>query len=166
MKIRKATIEDLDEITKIEEIWFPKTEAASRECFRSRLLVYPDYFWLIEQDGLIVTFINGMVTDEKTITDEMFENSELHNSNGDWQAIFGVNTLPEYRNRGLAGILMKRVIEDAQKQGRRGCILTCKDTLIHYYEKFGYVNKGISESVHGGAIWYDMILEFENEWFS
>lgn len=29
----------------------------------------------------------------------MFENSELHNSNGDWQAIFGVNTLPEYRNR-------------------------------------------------------------------
>ena len=166
MKTRKATIEDLDEITKIEEIWFPKTEAASRECFRSRLLVYPDYFWLIEQDGLIVTFINGMVTDEKTITDEMFENSELHNSNGDWQAIFGVNTLPEYRNRGLAGILMKRVIEDAQKQGRRGCILTCKDTLIHYYEKFGYVNKGISESVHGGAIWYDMILEFENEWFS
>lgn len=163
MKIRKATIEDLDEITKIEEICFPKTEAASRECFRSRLLVYPDYFWLIEQDGLIVTFINGMVTDEKTITDEMFENYELHNSNGDWQAIFGVNTLPEYRNRGLAGILMKRVIEDAQKQGRRGCILTCKDTLIHYYEKFGYVNKGISESVHGGAIWYDMILEFENE---
>lgn len=163
MKIRKATIEDLDEITKIEEICFPKTEAASRECIRSRLLVYPDYFWLIEQDGLIVTFINGMVTDEKTITDEMFENSELHNSNGDWQAIFGVNTLPEYRNRGLAGILMKRVIEDAQKQGRRGCILTCKDTLIHYYEKFGYVNKGISESVHGGAIWYDMILEFENE---
>ena len=48
-------------------------------------------------------------------------------------------------------------------KGRRGCILTCKDTLIHYYEKFGYVNKGISESVHGGAIWYDMILEFENE---
>lgn len=67
MKIRKATIEDLDEITKIEEICFPKTEAASRECFRSRLLVYPDYFWLIEQDGLIVTFINGMVTDEKLL---------------------------------------------------------------------------------------------------
>lgn len=163
MKIRKATIEDLDEITKIEKICFPETEAASKECFRDRLLFYPDYFWLLEEDGKIVTFINGMVTDEKTINDEMFQNPNLHNSNGNWQTIFGVNTLPEYRKHGFAGILMKKVIEGAQKQNRKGCILTCKDSLIHYYEKFGYINKGISKSVHGGAIWYDMILEFENE---
>lgn len=163
MKIRKATIKDLDEITKIEEICFPETEAASKECFRNRLLVYPDYFWLLEENDKIVTFINGMVTDEETINDKMFENPNLHNSKGDWQAIFGVNTLPEYRNRGLAEILMRKVIEDARKQKRKGCILTCKYSLIPYYEKFGYVNKGISNSVHGGAIWYDMILEFKNE---
>ncbi|WP_455684250.1 GNAT family N-acetyltransferase [Thomasclavelia sp.] len=163
MKIRKATIKDLDEITKIEEICFPETEAASKECFRNRLLVYPDYFWLLEENNKIVTFINGMVTDEETINDKMFENPNLHNSKGDWQAIFGVNTLPEYRNRGLAKILMRKVIEDARKQKRKGCILTCKYSLIPYYEKFGYVNKGVSNSVHGGAIWYDMILEFKNE---
>lgn len=163
MKIRKATIKDLDEITKIEEICFPETEAASKECFRNRLLVYPDYFWLLEENDKIVTFINGMVTDEETINDKMFENPNLHNSKGDWQAIFGVNTLPEYRNRGLAKILMRKVIEDARKQKRKGCILTCKYSLIPYYEKFGYVNKGVSNSVHGGAIWYDMILEFKNE---
>ncbi len=29
-------------------------------------------------------------------------------------------------------------------------ILTCKDRLIHYYEKFGYRNLGLSASVHGG----------------
>lgn len=163
MKIRKATIEDLDEITKIEKICFPEAEAASKECFRNRLLVYPNHFWLLEQDGKIVTFINGMVTDEKSINDIMFDNPQLHNPKGDWQAIFGVNTLPEYQGRGLAGILMKKVIADAQKQNRKGCILTCKDTLIHYYEKFGYVNKGVSKSVHGGVTWYDMTLEFKNE---
>ena len=27
-------------------------------------------------------------------------------------------------------------------------------------EKFGYKNLGVSKSVHGGAVWYDMILDF------
>ena len=55
---------------------------------------------------------------------------------------------------------MNRLIETARERGKKGLILTCKDRLIHYYEKFGYVNMGISQSVHGGAVWYDMILEF------
>lgn len=55
---------------------------------------------------------------------------------------------------------MRTLIEDARKKGRAGMILTCKDKLIHYYEKFGYVNQGLSESVHGNAVWYDMLLEF------
>ena len=49
------------------------------------------------------------------------------------------------------------------KEGEKGLILTRKDRLIHYYEKFGYVNLGVSESVHGGAVWYDMLLEFINK---
>ena len=56
---------------------------------------------------------------------------------------------------------MEAMIRRAMEQGRRGLILTCKDRLIGYYQKFGYVNQGVSASVHGGAVWYDMILEFE-----
>ena len=112
---------------------------------------------------LLTMVQNGMKTDEITINDEMFANAKLHNPKGKWLAIFGVNTLPEYRNRGLAGKLMETVILETKKQGCKGCILTCKDKLVHYYEKFGYKNKGISKSVHGGAVWYDMILEFKDE---
>ena len=36
----------------------------------------------------------------------------------------------------------------------------CKQALIHYYEKFGYRLLGLSASQHGGAVWYDMLLEF------
>ncbi|MDD4297169.1 MAG: GNAT family N-acetyltransferase, partial [Ruminiclostridium sp.] len=43
---------------------------------------------------------------------------------------------------------------------RKGLILTCKEHMIDYYSKFGFKNKGISNSQHGGAVWYDMILEF------
>ena len=53
------------------------------------------------------------------------------------------------------------MIEETKKRGKQGLILTCKDRLIGFYETFGYRNLGVSESVHGGAVWYDMILELE-----
>ena len=56
--------------------------------------------------------------------------------------------------------MLERVIADARAQGRRGCVLTCKNKLVHYYEKFGFVNEGVSQSTHGGAVWYDMRLTF------
>ena len=82
----------------------------------------------------------------------MYENAALHDEDGTWQMIFGVNTLPAYRRRGCAGAVLERVIADARAQGRRGCVLTCKDKLVHYYEKFGFVNEGVSQSTHGGHI--------------
>jgi hypothetical protein len=52
------------------------------------------------------------------------------------------------------------VIADAREQGRNGCVLTCKEALLHYYAAFGFVNEGVSESVHGGVVWYEMRLTF------
>lgn len=45
-------------------------------------------------------------------------------------------------------------------QGRRGLVLTCKDRLVHYYAKFGFVSEGVSASTHGGVVWYQMRLTF------
>ncbi|MCI6567785.1 MAG: GNAT family N-acetyltransferase [Dysosmobacter sp.] len=161
MNIRNATMEDLEILTAIEAACFPPAEAATRESFAKRLAVYPNHFWLLEEDGQVVSFVNGMVTDEPLLRDEMFEDAALHNEDGAWQMIFGVNTLPEYRRRGLAGVLLERAAADARAQGRKGCVLTCKDRLIHYYEKFGYRKEGVSQSVHGGVVWYDMRLTFD-----
>lgn len=74
--------------------------------------------------------------------------------------IFGVNTLPSYRKRGYAGSLLQKAIDDARNEGRQGVVLTCKDKLLHYYAKFGFINEGISSSEHGGAVWYQMRLTF------
>lgn len=159
--IRGAFTSDLDEITNVEAICFPAAEAASRESFRDRLAAFPEAFFVAVHDGRIIGFINGCVTDERTIRDEMFADSSLHNPDGAYQSIFGLDVLPEYRCQGIAACLMNHLIEDAREKGRKGLILTCKDRLIHYYEKFGYHNLGVSASVHGGAVWYDMLLEFE-----
>ena len=160
MNIRLATIKDLDAITDVETKCFPKAEAASRESFEKRLSVYPNHFWLLEDEGKLVGFVNGMVTGSDTLTDEMYEDANLHEENGQWQMIFGVNTIPEYRRQGCAEKILNKVIEDAKKQGRKGLVLTCKDKLVHYYAKFGFKNEGISESTHGGAVWYDMRIVF------
>ena len=160
MTIRHASITDLAALTAVEAACFPPAEAATEADFAARLAVYPNHFWLLVEDGKLLSFVNGMVTDEPTIRDEMFSDAALHDPDGAWQAIFGVNTLPDYRRRGLAGQVLRQVIADAKAQGRRGCILTCKDALIHYYESFGFRTLGVSASVHGGAVWHDMTLEF------
>ena len=159
-RIRNAVPADVDALTAIEAACFPAAEAATREEFAARLAVYPDHFWVMEEDGRVVAFVNGMATDEPTIRDEMFADASLHNEQGAWQAIFGVNTLPEYRRRGVAAALLKQAIADAKAQGRKGLVLTCKDKLVHYYAKFGFVSEGVSESTHGGVVWYQMRLTF------
>ena len=160
MHIRTATMDDLDAVTAVEAACFPAAEAATRDEFAARLAAYPNHFWLLEEDGRLVSFINGLVSDEPTIRDAMFADAAFHNEHGAWQMVFGVNTLPEYRRRGLAGEVMRQVIADARSQGRKGCVLTCKDRLVHYYETFGYRSEGVSASTHGGAVWYDMRLTF------
>ena len=161
MHIRTATMADLAAVTAVEAACFPAAEAATEKDFAARLAVYPNHFWLLEaDDGAIVSFVDGLVTDEPLLRDEMYSDASFHNEQGAWQMIFGVNTLPDYRKQGMAGRVIRRVIEDAWAQGRKGCVLTCKDKLIHYYETFGFVSEGVSESVHGGVVWYDMRLTF------
>ena len=131
MQIRMATMEDLDKIAFVESECFPFEEAATKEKFAERIKEYGTHFWL-------------MCEEEK----------------GAWQMIFGVNTLPKYRRQGYAEKLLRYAINDARAQDREGLVLTCKDKLVHYYEKFGFQNEGVSESIHGGATWYQMRLTF------
>lgn len=161
MIIRKATMNDLDAISEVESECFPAAEAATKEEFRERLESYADHFLLMFDGEKIAAFIDGFVTDEPDLTDQMYENAAMHSESGKWQMIFGVNTLPEYRRRGLAGALINEMIAEARRQGRDGLVLTCKDRLVHYYAKFGFVNEGVSEkSTHGGAVWNQMRLTF------
>ncbi|MBE6032227.1 MAG: GNAT family N-acetyltransferase [Clostridiales bacterium] len=160
MYIRKATIDDLTAIARVEAECFPAAEAATEASFRDRLTFYPDHFWLLFEEETLLSFVNGMVTDEPDLRDEMYEKAALHNEDGKWQMIFGVNTLPDHRRKGLAERVLKQVIADAKDQARKGLVLTCKEHMIHYYEKFGFVNEGVSPSVHGNVRWYQMRLEF------
>ena len=117
----------------------------------------------MEDEGEICALIDGMVTDQETITDELYEDATLHNPDGAWQSVFGLAVMPQKRQLGYASLLMMELIEKARHENRKGLILTCKKNLIPFYEQFGFVNKGLSASVHGGAAWYDMVLDFAHQ---
>lgn len=160
MIIRTATMDDLQAVAAVEAECFPAAEAATEEEFAERLKYYGNHFWLMFEEEKLIAFVDGFVTDEANLTDGMYEKAELHNEDGAWQMIFGVNTIPSHRRHGYAGQLIQRAIEDAKVQGRKGLVLTCKDRLVPYYAKFGFKNEGVSESTHGNVVWYQMRLEF------
>ncbi len=69
------------------------------------------------------------------------------------QTAFGLNVQRDHRKKGIAASLLRRMIEEACARGRKGVVLTCKDALRPYYERFGFVWQGAS--------WNDMLLLFD-----
>ena len=162
MNIRYATMADLDDIASVESECFPVLEAATKEEFEQRIKYFGNHFWLMFDDDKLIAFVDGFVTDEADLTDEMYENASMHDENGAWQMIFGVNTLPDYRRCGCAKELIKKAILDARKQNRKGLVLTCKESLVPYYSKFGFIDEGITDkSTHGNVLWHQMRLDFK-----
>lgn len=161
MVIKHASRKDIAALTAVETACFPPAEAATEKEFIGRVQYYGNHFWLLYDADKLIAFVDGFVTDEPDLTDAMYENACMHNENGAWQMIFGVNTLPAYRQHGYAGELIQKAIADAKEQGRKGLVLTCKDRLVHYYAKFGFVDEGVTDkSTHGNVAWHQMRLTF------
>ena len=114
LRIRTATAADARAAAAVEAACFPPAEAATPAELTERSRVYGSHFWLLERGGRLVAFVDGMTTDRPDLTDEMYADASLHDEHGAWQMIFGVNTLPEYRRRGYAAMLIQRAIADAR----------------------------------------------------
>lgn len=155
LNIRKAHPADLDRIAEIEAESFPPEEAASREKYAWRLANYPDYFIVGESEGKIIGVICMIPMAAAVINDDIFEMERV--PRGTVCAILDVMTAADCRGCGVAEQMLHGAIETAREQGMTSMALTCKDHLIHYYAKFGFENQGLSASVHGGAVWYDMV---------
>ena len=70
MKIRTATMDDLNEIANVEAECFPAAEAATKEEFVGRIRYYGNHFWIMLEEDKLIAFVDGFVTDEADLTDE------------------------------------------------------------------------------------------------
>ena len=101
--LRKGAFRDWKALEEIEKICFPEAEAASGKVLKERLLVFPEHFWILEAEGRAVGFVNGMVTDQKTITDDLFACSSLHKERRSLAVYIWSGCAPSIPKKGLRG---------------------------------------------------------------
>ncbi|MGL6107765.1 GNAT family N-acetyltransferase [Romboutsia sp.] len=163
MEIREAKNTEIEEVIRIERECFPIEEAAKEEDIRKRFQAFKENFIVAVIDNKVVGFINGCTTDIPKLPDDLYHDISLHKPDGLYQTVFGLDVLPDYRRKGVAGQLLNYLIKISKERGKSGIVLTCKNHLIKYYEKFGFIHQGISDSSHGGAKWNDMLLLFDEK---
>ena len=159
--IRQARNDDLKRLAKIEERCFPQGERADFDTIKKRFDVFPDQFLVLEINQKVVGFINGCTTDQPVLKDELYSDASLHQENGQYMTVFGLDVDIDYWHQGYATQLLSAYIDLAKKKQKRGVVLTCKDHLIGFYQRFGFEWLGVSSSEHGGVVWNDMYLSFE-----
>ena len=158
LTVRPAKLEDLDRCAEVEAACFPPEQAASRASIRDRIAAYPKSFLVGELDGVIVGYAMGPAIDAPTIADEMFADVSCHDPGNPYQSVFSLAVHPDFQRRGYGRVLLDALIWQARQNGRKAVVLTCRDAKLAYYQSFGFENQGVSASVHGGVVWYDMTL--------
>lgn len=155
---RNILPEEADQVALIEKICFPPNEACSETMMKERVSAAPELFLVAvdTESGKIAGFINGLSTDESALRDEFFTNAGLYDPAGKNVMVLGLDVLPEYRGQGLAREIVSRYLAREKEKGRSKVILTCLESKVSMYEKMGFQNDGISDSVWGGEQWYEM----------
>lgn len=161
ISIEKLNADSLESIAEIEKKCFLPAEAADIEDFRVRF-TSPAFscYGAFDENGELIGFVDGACYSEPKLPDELYHDISRLKSDGEWSVVFGVNVLPEYRRKGIAGKLVSRFVQESKNAGKKGVVLTCKEVYRPLYEKLGFKWQGISESTHGGAVWNDELLEF------
>ena len=150
--------EETQQAIEIEQICFPPNEACSPKSLTERIKATAETFLVAEdkETGKLAAFLNGVPTDEEAFRDEFFTDISLSNPEGKNIMLLGLDVLPEYRSQGLARELVRRYLEREWGRGRKEIILTCLESKVAMYEKFGFKDKGIAQSTWGGEEWHDM----------
>ncbi|MFD2208541.1 GNAT family N-acetyltransferase [Virgibacillus halophilus] len=155
--LRNVQPADLEQLLAIENEGFPTNEAATKKALEERIQLIPDTFIVAVKEGGLLGYINGPIINQLYLTDDLFENITTNQKTGGYQSILGLVVSKQARNIGIATRLIKKMEELVKENERKGITLTCKQDLVSFYEKQGFINHGISASKHGGVSWYNMV---------
>ena len=163
-EFRNIKQDEAEEAAEIERICFPPNEASAKKHMKDRVAGIADLFLVAidKENEKMAGFLNGLATDDEILKDEFFTDASLHNPEGKNVMLLGLDVLPEYRSQGLARELVRRYLERECGRGRKEIILTCLESKVAMYEKFGFKDKGIAQSTWGGEEWHEMGVKNQN----
>ena len=142
IKYKKATIEDIDELTatRIEvlraankldaDVDMSEVERQSREYYTKALSDGSHTAYLVFDDDLFigaggVSYYRVMPT--------------YHNPSGEKAYIMNMYTAPEYRRQGIACKTLDLLVNDARNKGIKAISLEATDMGRPLYEKYGFI---------------------------
>lgn len=157
-ELRQVHSDEAEAAAKIEAICFPPSEACTLPIMRERVALAGDSFLVAidRETNQMIGFINGLCTNEWNLRDELFTDTSLHDPKGSNVMICSVSVLPEYRKQGIAREMMREFLHRQQAMGKKQAVLTCVPGKVKMYEKFGFTDRGESESTWGGEQWHEM----------
>ena len=157
-EFRSVRPEEADIAADIEKICFPPNEACTREKIRERIQAAPDLFLVVieKKTGKMAGFLNGFSTKEEKFRDEFFLDASLYDPAGKNVMLFGLDVLPQYRGEGLGRELIRVYCHREHENGRKRLVLTCLDSKIEMYQRFGFHDLGKADSTWGGEEWHEM----------
>ena len=157
-EFRDIKPEEAEQAVAIEQICFPPNEACSEQHMKERMRKAPELFLAAvdKETGRIAGFLNGVATNENSFRDEFFTDADLHDPNGKNVMLVGLDVLPEYRRQGLGRELVFQYLRREREKGRKMLVLTCLESKVEMYQKFGFKDSGIANSTWGGEEWHEM----------
>ena len=157
-EIRLIRRSEVLEAAEAERLCFPPTEAGTREVVKARATLAGEQFLVAvdRETGRLAGYLNGLVTDESTLRDEFFKQTDLHDPRGANVMVLSLGVLPQYRRQGLASELMACYVRQERERGRRMLVLTCLEEKVGMYLKMGFEDGGMSQSCWGGESWHEM----------
>ena len=157
-EFRSVRANEAEEVAEIEKICFPPHEVCSKKDMFERVEHAPELFLVAvdKETGTIAGFLNGLSTKETIFRDEFFTEIHLYDPAGENVMLLGLDVRPEYRRQGLAREIVRQYAEREKKNGRRRLVLTCLESKVEMYQKFGFRDLGMANSTWGGEVWHEM----------
>jgi ribosomal protein S18 acetylase RimI-like enzyme len=159
VRIRDVRAADVTACHAIEQVCFEPSEAALEHSVRVRQQRYPEGFLVAVVAGQVAGFVNSGSTNQADLADEAFKDMVGHDPRGASIVIFSIAVDPAHQGTGVSTRLLNAFVERATLLSKQRILLLCKDELVDYYLKFGFLDMGPSGSSHGGFRWREMRRE-------
>lgn len=163
MYLRNVQVKDLPFLVAIERENFEPAEQISEEVLAEYVSQESETCLIIGENETVLGFILARPTDVHYVTDSIFYKQESTVRKKDYLAIASLAVTRSAQGQGLGTLLLAALKEVAVVGCFKGISLTCKESLLGYYEMNHFEDLGVSESKFGGAIWMDMYWENKGE---
>ena len=107
IRIRRAELNDWEEILAIEQLNFPAAEAVGAEVLKERIERISDTFLLAELHGQLAGYIVGPAIQTRYLTDDLFSKVGVNPSEGGFIVVQSLSVHPDFQRQGVGTLCLQ-----------------------------------------------------------